>query len=240
MSFLLECKKIRRTGFLVAFLFGGILAAAVPIANMAVRSENYLWLSGTPVEILLNANWQMMAMLNILLVSAGACILYHTEYADNAFQKINTLPVSQSNVFFGKFILTLLVMIGVIAVEFAAVLFSAVHWFAENDTVFSELCKNFAFSLLMIIPCLVMSLIISSAFKNMWISLGISVVCVCAASMIPTDNFALTLFPFALPFQTLSSFSHDTTVNYIIAAFAEFGVLSAVECVFLKVRRSFE
>lgn len=240
MSFILECKKIRRTGFLIAFLFGGILVAAVPILNMAVRSENYLWLSGTPVEILLNANWQMMAMLNILLAAAGACILYHTEYADNAFQKINTLPLSQTNVFFGKFTLTLILMTVVVAVEFGAVLFSALHWFAENEATISELSKNLGFSLLMTLPCLITSLIISSAFKNMWVSLGISVICVCAASMIPTDNFILTLFPFALPFQTLPSLLDGDTVKYIIAAFAEFAVLSAAEFVFIKVRRSFE
>ena len=42
MSVSLECKKIKRTGFLLAFLGGGILAAAVPVINMAVRSEQYL------------------------------------------------------------------------------------------------------------------------------------------------------------------------------------------------------
>ena len=39
MSLSLECKKAKRTGFIPAFLCGGILAAAVPIVNMAVRSE---------------------------------------------------------------------------------------------------------------------------------------------------------------------------------------------------------
>ena len=41
MSLSLECKKAKRTGFIPAFLCGGILAAAVPIVNMAVRSEMY-------------------------------------------------------------------------------------------------------------------------------------------------------------------------------------------------------
>ena len=36
MSLSLECKKAKRTGFIPAFLCGGILAAAVPIVNMAV------------------------------------------------------------------------------------------------------------------------------------------------------------------------------------------------------------
>ena len=68
MSISLEYKKIKRTGFLPVFLGGGILAAAVPVVNMAVRSEIYLTQQGTPIQVLLEANWQMMAMLNVLLV----------------------------------------------------------------------------------------------------------------------------------------------------------------------------
>ena len=64
MSVSLECKKVKRTGFLPAFFGGGILAAAVPVINMAVRSEMYLNQQGSPIQILLGANWQMMAMLN--------------------------------------------------------------------------------------------------------------------------------------------------------------------------------
>ena len=88
MSVFLECKKVKRTGFLPVFFGGSILAAAVPVINMVVRSEMYLNLPENPIQILLGANWQMMAMLNVLLVVAGACLLYHTEYADNAMQDI--------------------------------------------------------------------------------------------------------------------------------------------------------
>ena len=107
MSVSLECKKIKRTGFLLAFLGGGILAAAVPVINMAVRSEQYLNLPDSPIQILLCTNWQMMAMLNVLLVVAGACLLYHTEYADNAMQKMKSLPIRESSIFLGKAVLTL-------------------------------------------------------------------------------------------------------------------------------------
>ena len=30
----------------------------------------------------MDANWQMMAMLNILVCICGACMMFHTEYAD--------------------------------------------------------------------------------------------------------------------------------------------------------------
>lgn len=58
MSLSLECKKAKRTGFIPAFLCGGILAAAVPIVNMAVRSEMYVGQQSSPMQILMGANWQ--------------------------------------------------------------------------------------------------------------------------------------------------------------------------------------
>ena len=117
MSVFLECKKMKRTGFLPAFIGGGILAAAVPVINMAVRSEMYQTKQGNPIQILLSANWQMMAMLNVLLVVTGACLLYHIEYADNAMQKMKSLPVRESSVFTGKVILTIFMSFLVLAIE---------------------------------------------------------------------------------------------------------------------------
>ena len=129
MSVSMECKKVKRTGFLPAFFGGGILAAAVPVINMAVRSEMYLNLSGNPIQILLDANWQMMTMLNVLLVVAGACLLYHTEYADNAMQKMKSLPIRESSIFLGKAVLTVFMSLFVLVIEAGAVAFCTYHWF---------------------------------------------------------------------------------------------------------------
>ena len=129
MSLSLECKKAKRTGFIPAFLCGGILAAAVPIVNMAVRSEMYVGQQSSPMQILMGANCQMMAMLNILLVVAGSCLLYHTEFADNAMQKMKSLPIRESSIFFGKFILTSIMSVVVLAVEAASIAFCVSHWF---------------------------------------------------------------------------------------------------------------
>ncbi|MDQ9753306.1 hypothetical protein RFZ03_22000, partial [Acinetobacter baumannii] len=60
MSIALECKKLKRTGALPAFFGGGIIASAIPVINMAARSELYLDMDLPPIRILLNANWQMM------------------------------------------------------------------------------------------------------------------------------------------------------------------------------------
>lgn len=141
MSVSLECKKIKRTGFLPAFLGGGILAAAVPVINMVVRSEMYLNLPGNPIQILLGANWQMMTMLNVLLVVAGACLLYHTEYADNAMQKMKSLPIRESSIFLGKAVLTIFMSLFVLAIEAGAVAFCTYNWF-EIGNGFLVNCAN--------------------------------------------------------------------------------------------------
>ena len=92
----LEMRKMKRTGFCQAFLGGGALAALVPVVNMALRAETFTSQPGSPFQILMEANWQLMAQLNIFLLVCGACLLYHTEYADNGLQKARSLPLGSS------------------------------------------------------------------------------------------------------------------------------------------------
>lgn len=240
MSVSLECKKVKRTGFLPAFFGGGILAAVVPVINMAVRSEQYLNLPDSPIQILLGANWQMMSMLNVLLVVAGTCLLYYTEYADNAMQKMKSLPIRESSIFLGKAVLTTFMSLFVLVIEAGAIAFCTYHWFEIGNGFFSELCKYFGFSFLLMLPCLILSLLISEACKNMWVSLGIGVVCVFTATMLPTTNFVLSLFPFAMPFQVFASSDVTQSMHYIYAVAAELVVLAFAELIFIKVGRSFE
>ncbi len=240
MSFSLECKKIKRTGFTPAFLCGGFLAATVPVLNMAVRSENYLKLHAAPVQILMGANWQMMAMLNILLTTAGACLMYHTEYADNAIQKMCTLPMNENGLFFGKAALMTLMCIVTLVIEAASITFCSYHWFEPSREVWVEVIKSFGYALLLMLPQVFGSLLIASACKNMWVSLGIGVVCIFTATMLPTKNFVLSLFPFALPFQIFADTEKNTVCSFLIAAVVETLTLGIAEVLFLKVRRSFE
>ncbi len=240
MSFVLELRKVKRTGFLPAFLSGGILAAAVPALNMAFRSEMYVGMNAAPVNILLDANWQMMSMLNILLVVAGACILYNTEYADNAIQRMCTLPTKESTMFFGKTAVLITVSILLLMIEAVSVFGCSIHWFEESADLYMETLKNFGFFLMLMLPTILFSLVIASVSKNMWISLGIGVVCVFVATMIPSQNFVLTLFPFALPFLTLESHTADVIRNYTVAGAVETVLIALLEVMILKVRRSFE
>ena len=240
MSVFLECKKVKRTGFLPVFFGGSILAAAVPVINMVVRSEMYLNLPENPIQILLGANWQMMAMLNVLLVVAGACLLYHTEYADNAMQKMKSLPIKESSIFLGKAVLMIFMSLFVLVIEAGAITFCTYNWYEIGNGFWGELCKYFGYSFLLILPCVILSLLVSEACKNMWVSLGIGVVCVFTATMLPTSNFALSLFPFAMPFQVFASTDVIQATHYIYATIVELVVLCLAQLAFIKVRRSFE
>lgn len=240
MSIALEYKKTKRTGFLPAFLCGGILAGLVPVLDMVFRSENYTHLSGSPFHILLTADWQMAAMLNVLLIMIGACILYHTEHADNGIQKMKTLPLTEYRLFWGKYCLLIGMYIIVLALEAAAFTFCILHWFDPYNGLGTDILKGFSYVLVLSLPAILSSLILASVCRNMWTSLGIGAICIFLATMLPTKNFILSLFPFALPFQILSESPAEQNRNYVIAAAIEFLILGITELILLKIRRSFE
>lgn len=238
MNIFLECKKVKRTGFVPVFLAGGILAAAVPVINMAVRSEIYLNLSGSCLRILLDANWQMMAMLNVLLVVVGTCLLYHTEYADNAMWKMKSLPIRESRIFFGKAALTIFMSVSVLGMEAAAIVFCSCHWFEPGEGFYNELGIHFGYFFLLMLPCILISLLISEACKNMWVSLGIGVVCVFTATMVPAGSFMLSLFPYAMPFQIFAGTDRVRAMDYLYGAMAESAFFGLAELLIIKVRRA--
>ena len=240
MSIALECKKMKRTGFYPAFIVGGVLASCLPVLNMTVRSEVYTGLSQPPVRILLDANWSMMAMLNILLIISGACILYHTEYADNTVQKMHTLPIRESGMLFAKYILMTGMSIAALAIEAITVALCSLHWFEQTSGLYLDLLKNFIYFLILTLPSILLSLFISSACKNMWISLGVGVVCVFIANIIiSTDKFILLIFPFALPFQILAGTPADKVMQFLIASVVEIVVIGIAMLSFLRIKRSF-
>lgn len=240
MSLTMELRKSKRTGLLPAFIGGGILAAAVPIVNMKFRSKLYLGLDASPVQVLLDANWQMMSMLNILLAVAGACLMYHTEYADNAIQKMNTLPLRESKLFFGKLALMAVLCITVLIIEFSSIAFCSVYWFPSHTDMWVELMESFDYAFILMLPVMLSSLFIASACKNMWISLGIGVICVFTATMLPASNFVLSLFPFALPFHIFMGAEASIIHSFSAAGAIESVVIAVAEVIFLKVRRSFK
>lgn len=99
MSLFLEWKKLKRTGYITVYMGCGLFASAFPLVQMAVRQETFLSLPGNPLDILMNANWQMIAMLNILVSICGACLMYHTEYAEKDGKKCRYYLFIQASYF---------------------------------------------------------------------------------------------------------------------------------------------
>ena len=157
MILALEGKKIKHTGLLPAFLAGALAVSAFPVINMAFRTDLFISQDLPPVDILLNGNWDMAATFHCFLAILGACILYHTEFANRAIEKLYMLPVSQGKVFLCKNLLLLLLFLPVFLIEDLFFLFCAWHWFPGKDPGVEVLLGNTAFSLAAILPVLLLS-----------------------------------------------------------------------------------
>ena len=166
--------------------------------------------------------------------------MYHIEFADHAMQKMKSLPIRESSIFFHKVVLVMVMSAVVLLLEAGAVTFCTDHWFEITEGFWLELFQNFAYEFLLMLPSIVLSMFIASVFENMWVSLGIGVVCIFTATMLPTDHFLLSLFPFAIPFQILAGTDKTEVIHYLYAAIIEVLVLSLLEVLFVKVRRLFE
>ena len=239
MSFRLEYKKIRRTGLTAAFIAGSIIAAALPVINTAARPDTFTSMAGSPAVVLAGANLQLISMLNLLLVTAGACILYHIEYADNGLQKMQSLPVRESGLFIGKCGILLPFFLMIILFETASLCFCGWHWLDAGKEELMEILQTLGFTLILTLPSAIIALVIASACRNMWTALGIGILCIFMATMLPTDNFIVSLFPYVLPFQILPGMETARVFHYCIASVCESAAACAAEIIYLKVRRLF-
>lgn len=238
MTLELEMKKLKRTGYFPAFLAGGLLASAFPLINMLIRAETFTALPGDPFTILMDANWQMMAMLNILICICGACMMYHTEYADNGSQKMDVLPIRTGNLFLMKFVIAALALALMIVLETAVLAGCVLYWFPGYELDMLELLKSAGFQWFVTLPTVMLMLVIASACKNMWISLGIGVILVFTMSIFPQDNLILSLCPFSSPYQTLAMAAEGSRVPLFLGVCAaEVTVFGLLELVYQKVRR---
>ena len=236
----LETKKLKRTGYVPAFLGGGLLAGLVPVLNMAVRSERYVTQSGSPFSILMDANWQLMAQLNILLLVCGACILYHTEYAENGFQRAETLPMKAFGLFSGKLCILFCSCLLPICLETLSLLFCCTRYFPEIPDLGRTLLKGMGFELALLLPTAAAMLFLSSLCRNLWMCLGTGVILVFFSSMLRFGNFVMAVIPFAAPYRMLHQFSSGEAWRLLSIAAAEVVLFYAAEMIYTKLRRYFQ
>lgn len=240
MSLFLEWKKLKRTGYITVYMGCGLVASAFPLIQMAVRQETFLSLPGNPLDILLNANWQMIAMLNILVSICGACLMYHTEYAEKGWEKMSVLPIPTGKLFLGKCILTALGSAVLLLLEFTSITICLIHWFPQTPIALKELLSFVGFQFVITLPTAILMLVIASACESMWVSLGIGVILLFTFSIFPQENLVLSLLPFSSPFQLFSlAQEQGWTSVFILVCLGETVLFVLGEGVYQKIRRSF-
>lgn len=240
MIFFLELAKLRRTGYLPTLISCALLSALIPAANTGFRPETFTALPGNPVSILLDANWEMMTMLTVLFAVAGACLMYHTEYSDRALQKMTVLPVSGMRIFLGKCLILGLSAALVILAGCASCFFCSLHWFSTPPDVTGLLLPQGGFSIMTILPFVVLMLVIASVCTNMWVSLGIGILFIFSETMMRSGGFTLLLLPFALPYQLLEGLTDSQALTCAGACAGELLILwlAALTLQSARVRRN--
>ena len=165
-------------------------------------------------------------------------MMYHTEFADHGQQKMETLPVRQGSLFLGKFFVTALASLGILTVEMAAVYGCIGYWFAPEELKIDMFLKNLGFQFFVFLPTGMVMLVIASLCKNMWMSLGLGVILVFAATMLPQESLTLGLLPFAAPYQTLFSVEEQGKTELVLAVCGlETVGFAFLEMMILKIRR---
>lgn len=239
----LETRKIKRTGFCPALIGGGALAAIVPVVNMAVRAETFTSQPGSPFHILMDANWQLMAQLNVFLLVCASCLLFHMEYADNGFQKAQSLPLGPCSLFLGKLAVLLFSCLIPLCMETASLALCCMHWFPDRTGEGFQILTGMAFELTLLLPTGTAMLLIASMCRNMWISLGTGVILVFFASMLPASlssgSMVLALVPFSAPYRMLHQLSDPQAAWALCFCAGQVVLLCAAEQIHQNVRRCF-
>ena len=236
MNPMLEYKKLKRTWLLPVLILGGLLAASLPVIDLWVRADSIVNPSIPPLENLMNSNWMLVAMLNSFLMVLGACIIYHVEFAGNAIQRMDTLPIRPWSIFLSKLILLAIALVIVFVIEGVSLYFCAWKWFSIENGMLISLVKLLAYAFLLSLPVLSLMLAVSSVCKNMWITVGIGVIGLFAAMLLQYVE-GMQYFPFLMPYQpTFNGIVADSML--CIAAAAETVLFSGVGILLSKVRRN--
>lgn len=232
----MEYRKLKSTGFVPAFLAGGLLAALIPVINTAARPNTFNGLTGDPLSILLNINAQMVLLLQLVLIVCGACIMYHTEYADRALRHMLALPLKPEQIYFGKAVVLILAFFALLILEGLGLAFCAAHWFSLSGSFFPDLLKHLGSMALLGTPTILFMLMVSSWCENMWVSLGIGVVFLSTVTVLTGGPFPLKLVPFLTPFAGLEASGSGLT-HLLIGAAAETAALIILAFPAARIRR---
>jgi len=112
-----ELRKERRTGVIPVLLTVGILGAAYTFVNFVVRKDTLLALPLPPMDVLLTQLYGMIMVLNMFGIIVAACMIYNMEFKGNAIKKMYMLPVHVPGMYFCKFMILTVMLLGAISIQ---------------------------------------------------------------------------------------------------------------------------
>ncbi|WP_343210470.1 ABC transporter permease [Anaerolentibacter hominis] len=214
----IEIKKVKRTGVIPTLLIPGIIGAAYAFANFLVRKDTLLHLPLAPMDVLLTQLYGVIMILNMFGIIIASCMSYNMEFKENAIKKIYMLPVSVSGVYLCKFILLTISLFIAVTLQNLALIQIGITELPPGTFEAGTLFQFAFYSFLTAMPVLSFMLLVSSRYKNMWVSLGIGVAGFLSGMVLSTAKSGFFLVsPFVLMLKPAVAMSAqpDLTISVL-------------------------
>lgn len=218
----IELRKEKRTGVIPVLLAVGVLGAAYALVNFLIRKDTLLNLPLAPMDILLTQLYGMIMILNMFGIVVSTCMIYNMEFKDNAVNKIYTLPVNVSEMYFSKFLILTMMLLVAIIIQNLALLQIGITDLPQGSFEFGALVAFAWYSFITSMPVLSFMLLTSSRFENMWVPLGVGVAGFLSGMALATSKTGLLMIhPFVVMLRPAVSMSAQPDTPVIIISVIE-------------------
>jgi hypothetical protein len=195
----IELIKCKRSGVATIMTIAGLFGALYIFAFFFVRNEMLMALPIPPMDILLTQAYGLIAVINMLSIIVAACLIYRTEYAQRAIQKMYALPIKAVGIYGCKACILVVSLIAVFVLQYSMLGIVGNMYLPEYAFRFLTFLKYSIYTFLTTLPVVLSMLIIASQSANMWIVLGVGVIGFFSGmAMSLSDSIWLLINPFAL------------------------------------------
>ena len=172
----IELIKCKRSGVASIMAVAGLFGALYIFAVFFVRNETLMALPMPPMDILLTQAYGLIAVINMFSIIVAACLIYRTEYAERAIQKMYALPIKAVGLYGCKACILVVSLIVVFVVQYSILGIVGNMYLPEYAFEISTFLEYSVYTFLSTLPVVLFMLVIASQSANMWIVLGVGVV----------------------------------------------------------------
>jgi len=213
-SFIINTKaeflKSRRTlAYRAAFIAGSVLPLLYALAYIIYPKAFMAELGSMPWESHAKGSWQMGAAFFPMYVTVITSLVVQTEYKNNAWKLVYTQPRSYADIFFSKFVVIQLLIMGslllfnisIITSGYIADIFRPQYGFFETPPPIAAFARLTARIYIASLCITAIQYWLSLRFKNYITSLGIGIgLTIMAIAILQWDK--VVYFPYAFPILT--------------------------------------